>query len=190
MEHCPSYYISKYSMHWLQRLGYHHDNRKKSSFFVDHGHERPDVVLYQNDSHTHYLSKLEPRMRRWIQVTTQTVQTWKLWNRIANNSIMGKRICLPGFNHHRQRNGWISCQELQILSFMPQERGSMTKPFSSDCARKSSNEGQDQGCAQSWLLTSSQCPEWSLPIYLRCRITINCKRYNFGYKVGEDKQEK
>jgi hypothetical protein len=48
---------------WLRRLGYRHDNRKKS-FFVD-GHERPDVVFYRNDFCTNYLSKLEPRTHRW-----------------------------------------------------------------------------------------------------------------------------
>ncbi|KAI2499926.1 hypothetical protein MHU86_14547 [Fragilaria crotonensis] len=68
---------------WLRRLGYRHDNRKKS-FFVD-GHERPDVVFYCNDFCTNYLSKLEPRTYRWIQVTKRTVKEWKLEKRIANN---------------------------------------------------------------------------------------------------------
>ena len=69
---------------WLRRLGFGHDRNKKS-FFVD-GHERPDVVYHRNEFCANYLSKLEPRTHRWIQVTKETVERWKLDNRIPNDS--------------------------------------------------------------------------------------------------------
>ena len=69
---------------WLRRLGFHYDNRKKS-FFVD-GHERPNVVCHRNEFCTNYLSKLEPRTHRWIQVTKETVEKWKSEKRISDDA--------------------------------------------------------------------------------------------------------
>ncbi|KAI2496104.1 hypothetical protein MHU86_18381 [Fragilaria crotonensis] len=60
---------------WLRRLGFSYDSRKKT-FFVD-GHERPNVVFHRNQFCKDYLSKLEPRCHRWIQVTKETVERWK-----------------------------------------------------------------------------------------------------------------
>ena len=60
---------------WLRRLGFAYDSRKKT-FFVD-GHERPNVVFHRNQFCKDYLSKLEPRCHRWIQVTKETVERWK-----------------------------------------------------------------------------------------------------------------
>ena len=60
---------------WLRRLGFSYDSRKKT-FFVD-GHERPDVVFHRNHFCKDYLSRLEPRCHRWIQVTKETVEGWK-----------------------------------------------------------------------------------------------------------------
>jgi hypothetical protein len=75
---------------WLRRLGFHYDNRKKS-FFVD-GHERPDVVFYRgNDFCSKYLSKLEPRTHRWIQVTKETVEKWKSERRILEDAEQTER---------------------------------------------------------------------------------------------------
>lgn len=54
---------------WLRRIGFSYDTRKKS-FFVD-GHERPNVVFRRNEFFTLYLTKLEPRTHRWIQVTAE-----------------------------------------------------------------------------------------------------------------------
>lgn len=54
---------------WLRRLGFTYDTRKKS-FFVD-GHERANVVFRRNEFCTHYLTKLESRAHRWIQVTAE-----------------------------------------------------------------------------------------------------------------------
>lgn len=68
---------------WLRRLGFHYDIRKKS-FFVD-GHERPNVVVNRNEFCNNYLSKLEPRTHRWIQVTKETVEQWKSEKRISSN---------------------------------------------------------------------------------------------------------
>ncbi len=68
---------------WLCRLGFHYDNRKKS-FFVD-GHERPDVVFRRNEFCSKYLSNLEPRTHRWIQVTKETVEKWKSENKISED---------------------------------------------------------------------------------------------------------
>lgn len=67
---------------WLRRLGFHYDMRRKS-FFVD-GHERPNVVVHRNEFCDTYLSKLESRTYRWIQVTKETVEQWKLEKRIPN----------------------------------------------------------------------------------------------------------
>ena len=60
---------------WLRRLGFTYDTRKKS-FFVD-GHERANVVFRRNEFCTHYLTKLESRAHRWIQVTAETVEEWR-----------------------------------------------------------------------------------------------------------------
>ena len=48
----------------------------KSTFFVD-GHERPNVVFRRNEFCKEYLSKLEPRCHRWIQVTKETAERWR-----------------------------------------------------------------------------------------------------------------
>jgi hypothetical protein len=74
---------------WLKRLGFDYCSRRKS-FFVD-GHERPDVVLYRNEFCTNYLSKLEPQTHRWIQVTKETVERWKLEKRIPNDESTAAR---------------------------------------------------------------------------------------------------
>jgi hypothetical protein len=71
------------SRRWLQRLGYHYDLRKKT-FFVD-GHERPNVVAHRNEFCTRYLTCLEPRTHRWIQVTKETVEQWKSEKKISDN---------------------------------------------------------------------------------------------------------
>jgi hypothetical protein len=72
---------------WLRRLGFSYDTRKKS-FFVD-GHERPNVVFKRNEFCTRYLSKLEPRTHRWIQVTKETVEKWKREKKILENDTRG-----------------------------------------------------------------------------------------------------
>jgi hypothetical protein len=84
---------------WLKRLGFNHCSRRKS-FFVD-GHERPDVVFYRNEFCTNYLSKLEPRTRRWIQVTKETVERWKLEKRIPNDESAATR----GYTYRDQTSG-------------------------------------------------------------------------------------
>jgi len=84
---------------WLKCLGFNHCSRRKS-FFVD-GHERPDVVFYRNEFCTNYLSKLEPRTRRWIQVTKETVERWKLEKRIPNDESAATR----GYTYRDQTSG-------------------------------------------------------------------------------------
>jgi hypothetical protein len=82
---------------WLHRLGFHYDNRKKS-FFVD-GHERPDVVCRRNEFCSKYLSTLEPRTHRWIQVTKETVEKWKSENKISEDDA-GR-----GYTYREQHSG-------------------------------------------------------------------------------------
>ena len=60
---------------WLRRLGFSYDARKKT-FFVD-GHEREDVVFRRNEFCKEYLTKIERRCHRWIQVTKETVERWR-----------------------------------------------------------------------------------------------------------------
>jgi hypothetical protein len=69
---------------WLRRLGFTYDTRKKT-FFVD-GHERPNVVFKRNEFCSLYLSKLEPRTHRWIQVTAELVEEWKRDKKIVGNN--------------------------------------------------------------------------------------------------------
>ncbi|KAI2500715.1 hypothetical protein MHU86_13743 [Fragilaria crotonensis] len=76
---CPISFTTAWQ--WLRCLGFHYDNRKKS-FFVD-GHERPNVVFHRNEFCTNYLTKLEPRTHRWIQVTKETVEKWKSEKKIS-----------------------------------------------------------------------------------------------------------
>ena len=66
---------------WLRCLGFQYDNRKKS-FFVD-GHEQPNVVFHRNEFCKKYLTKLEPRTHRWIQVTKENVEKWKSEKKIS-----------------------------------------------------------------------------------------------------------
>jgi hypothetical protein len=80
---------------WLQHLGFSYDNRKKS-FFVD-GHERPNVVFRRNEFCTLYLSKLEPRTHRWIQVTKEAVEKWKAEKRIPEDDTRG-------YHYHSEDN--------------------------------------------------------------------------------------
>jgi hypothetical protein len=72
---------------WLRRLGFSYDTRKKS-FFVD-GHERPNVVFRRNEFCILYLSKLEPRTHRWIQVRKEAVEKWKAEKRISEDDTRG-----------------------------------------------------------------------------------------------------
>ena len=72
---------------WLRRLGFTYDTRKKS-FFVD-GHERPNVVFRRNEFCTLYLTKLEPRAHRWIQVTSETVDEWKREEKMSEDNNRG-----------------------------------------------------------------------------------------------------
>ena len=72
---------------WLRRLGFTYDTRKKS-FFVD-GHERPNVIFRRNEFCTLYLTKLEPRAHRWIQVTAETVEEWKREKKISEDDDRG-----------------------------------------------------------------------------------------------------
>jgi hypothetical protein len=72
---------------WLKRLGFSYSHRKKS-FFVD-GHERPDVIFKRNEFCTLYLRELEPRMHRWIQVTAETVETWKREKKMPEDDSRG-----------------------------------------------------------------------------------------------------
>ncbi|KAI2514285.1 hypothetical protein MHU86_178 [Fragilaria crotonensis] len=71
---------------WLRRLGFSYDARKKT-FFVD-GHERPNVVFHRNQFCKDYLSKLEPRCHRWIQVTRETAENWKREKSLQNLTTM------------------------------------------------------------------------------------------------------
>ena len=83
---------------WIRRLlAFHFDHRKKT-FFVDE-HERPDVVFHRNDFCTNYLSKLEPRTHRWIQVAKETIERWKLKGRI------GKEDAAQGYIYHDSTSG-------------------------------------------------------------------------------------
>ncbi|KAI2509854.1 hypothetical protein MHU86_4565 [Fragilaria crotonensis] len=82
---------------WLRRLGFHYDSRKKS-FFVD-GHERPNVVFHRNEFCTKYLSKLEPRTHRWIQVRRETVEKWKSEKRISDD------VGGQGYSYQEQPSG-------------------------------------------------------------------------------------
>jgi hypothetical protein len=68
---------------WLRCLGFTYDTQKKS-FFVD-GHERPDIVFCCNEFCTLYLSNLEPRTHRWIQVRKVTVEKWKREKKISED---------------------------------------------------------------------------------------------------------
>jgi hypothetical protein len=72
---------------WLRRLGFSYDTRKKS-FFVD-GHERQDVVSRRNEFCVDYLSKLEPKTHRWIQVTKETVETWLAEKKMSDDDTRG-----------------------------------------------------------------------------------------------------
>ena len=60
---------------WLHALGFSYSARKKT-FFVD-GHERQDVVVRRNEFCKEYLTNIEPRCHRWIQVPKETVEKWK-----------------------------------------------------------------------------------------------------------------
>ena len=79
---------------WLRRLGFSYDTRKKS-FFVD-GHERPNVVCRRNEFCLLYLSKLEPKTHRWIQVPKETVETWKTEKKISDDT--------RGYHYHSTDN--------------------------------------------------------------------------------------
>ncbi|KAI2509704.1 hypothetical protein MHU86_4686 [Fragilaria crotonensis] len=72
---------------WLRRLGFTYDTRKKS-FFVD-GHERANVVFRRNEFCTHYLTKLESRAHRWIQVTAETVEEWRREKKMSDDDSRG-----------------------------------------------------------------------------------------------------
>jgi hypothetical protein len=52
---------------WMHYLGYQYD-RVKKTFYVD-GHERPDVVEERVKFCHKYLTELEPRCQRWVQVS-------------------------------------------------------------------------------------------------------------------------
>jgi hypothetical protein len=96
---------------WLKRLGFSYSHRKKS-FFVD-GHERPDVIFKRNEFCTHYLTELEPRMHRWIQVTAETVEAWKREKKCQMMTIVDTRMF-----RSRTTRAWSSSTLTICLSFM------------------------------------------------------------------------
>jgi hypothetical protein len=72
---------------WLHALGFSYSARKKT-FFVD-GHERQDVVVRRNEFCKEYLTKIEPRCHRWIQVPKETVEKWKSEKMEFNEKVKG-----------------------------------------------------------------------------------------------------
>jgi hypothetical protein len=72
---------------WLRHVGFSYDSRKKS-FFVD-GHERPNVVFHRNEFCMQYLAKLEPRTYRWVQLTKQAAEQYKVEKKILDDDNHG-----------------------------------------------------------------------------------------------------
>jgi hypothetical protein len=72
---------------WMRRLGFRYDNTKKT-FYVD-GHERPDVVVHRNWYTTEYLSVLEPRCFRWIQLSKRDAEKLKADHNIETTDERG-----------------------------------------------------------------------------------------------------
>ena len=56
-------------------------------------------MFHRNDFCTNYLSKLEPRTHRWIQVMKENVEMWKLEGRIA------KEDAAQGYTYHDSTSG-------------------------------------------------------------------------------------
>ncbi|KAI2509402.1 hypothetical protein MHU86_5035 [Fragilaria crotonensis] len=96
---------------WLRRFGFSYDARKKS-FFVD-GHERPNVVFKRNEFCTLYLTKLEPRAHRWIQVTKQTVERWKRENKVSVHDTEDTIT-----DHPTQTRTWLSSMLMTLTYSM------------------------------------------------------------------------
>ena len=94
---------------WLQRLYFHYDIRKKS-FFVD-GHERPNVVVHRNEFCNNYLSKLESRTHRWIQVTKETVEQWKSEKTRILNDVENQQA---GFAYYREESSGREMIEFHV----------------------------------------------------------------------------
>ncbi|KAI2500095.1 hypothetical protein MHU86_14362 [Fragilaria crotonensis] len=60
---------------------------------------RPNVVFHRNEFCTKYLSKLEPRTHRWIQVRRETVEKWKSEKRISDD------VGGQGYSYQEQPSG-------------------------------------------------------------------------------------
>lgn len=72
---------------WMKRLGFRYQSHQKS-FYVD-GHERLDVVLHRKAFTEEYLTELEPRCYRWLQVKKSEVETWKKEEKIPSDDNRG-----------------------------------------------------------------------------------------------------
>jgi hypothetical protein len=72
---------------WLRHVGFSYNSRKKS-FFVDR-HERPNVVFHRNEFCMQYLAKLEPRTYRWLQLTQQAAEQYKVEKKILDDGNHG-----------------------------------------------------------------------------------------------------
>ena len=53
-------------LRWVYYLGFKQDNFKKS-YYVD-GHEHPSQIAHRNKFTNQYLTNLEPRSHRWVQI--------------------------------------------------------------------------------------------------------------------------
>lgn len=63
MAKSPSYMTV---LRWVYYLGFKQDNFKKS-YYVD-GHEHPSQIAHRNKFTNQYLTNLEPRSHRWVQI--------------------------------------------------------------------------------------------------------------------------
>jgi hypothetical protein len=60
---------------WVHSLGFKGDSAKKS-YYVD-GHEKPEQQEHRAQFINQYLTKIEPRCHRWVQLTVDELQQIK-----------------------------------------------------------------------------------------------------------------
>jgi hypothetical protein len=85
---------------WLHRLGFSYNTQRKG-YYVD-GHERRDVVACREQFFRDYLTKLEPRCRRWVQFTASELVTTRY------------SILNPAFGHSYIDSEGEICYEFHI----------------------------------------------------------------------------
>ena len=94
-------------LRWMKLIGFRYDTKKKI-YYVD-GHEKSEQRFSRLEFSEHYLTKLEPRMCRWIQISKSVAQD------MVKAGCIPESILKAGYEYRDLR--WGPGREEDMLEF-------------------------------------------------------------------------